>query len=64
MRRLILSAKDLDFTVSREGLCTVTEYCQRVMQSLIIRYIRMGTLDRQERLNYYGKQQGICKCHG
>lgn len=64
MRRLILSAKDLDFTVSREGLCTVTEYCQHVMQSLIIRYIRMGTLDRQEGLNYYGKQQGICKCHG
>ena len=27
-------------------------------------YIRMGTLDRQEGLNYYGKQQGICKCHG
>ena len=26
--------------------------------------IRMGTLDRQEGLNYYGKQQGICKCHG
>ena len=24
----------------------------------------MGTLDRQEGLNYYGKQQGICKCHG
>ena len=48
MRRLILSAKDLDFTVSREGLCTATEYCQHVMQSLIIRYIRMGTLDRQE----------------
>ena len=64
MRRLILSAKDLDFTVSREGLCTVTEYCQHVIQSLIIRYIRMGTLDRQEGLNYYGKQQGICKCHG
>ena len=39
MRRLILSAKDLDFTVSREGLCTATEYCQHVMQSLIIRYI-------------------------
>ncbi len=64
MRRLILSAKDLDFTVSREGLCTATEYCQHVMQSLIIRYIRMGTLDRQEGLNYYGKRQGICKCHG
>lgn len=29
-----------------------------------LRYIRMGTLDRQEGLNYYGKQQGICKCHG
>ena len=24
----------------------------------------MGTLDRQEGLNYYGKQQGICKCQG
>jgi hypothetical protein len=64
MRRLILSAKDLDFTVSREGLCTATEYCQHVMQSLIIWYIHMGTLDRQEGLNYYGKRQGICKCHG
>lgn len=32
---VVLSAKDLDFTVSREGLCTVTEYCQHVMQSLI-----------------------------
>ena len=64
MRRLILSAKDLDFTESREGLCTATEYCQHVMQSLIIWYIHMGTLDRQEGLNYYGKRQGICKCHG
>ncbi len=33
----------------------MTEYCQHVMQSLIIRHIRMGTLDRQEGLNYYGK---------
>lgn len=23
-----------------------------------------GYFDRQEGLNYYGKQQGICKCHG
>ena len=41
-------------------LCTATKYCQHVIPSLIIRYIRMGTLDRQEGLNYYGKQQGIC----
>ena len=56
--------KRFGFTVSREGLCTATKYCQHVIPSLIIRYIRMGTLDRQEGLNYYGKQQGICKCHG
>lgn len=40
--------KRFGFYSVREGLCTATEYCQHVMQSLIIRYIRMGTLDRQE----------------
>ena len=51
MKQLISSAKDLDFIVSREGSCTGTEYCQRVMQSQTIRYILMGTSVRQEELN-------------
>ena len=48
---MISSEKDLDFTVSREVLCTGTEYCQRVMQSQTIRYILMVTSVRQEELN-------------
>ncbi len=41
--------KRFDFTVSREGLCTATKYCQHVIPSPIIRYIRMGTLiDRRD----------------
>ena len=48
---MISSAKDLDCIVSREGSCTETEYCQRVMQSQTIRYILMGTSVRQEELN-------------
>ena len=51
MKQLISSAKDLYFIVSREGSCTGTEYCQRVMQSQTIRYILMGTSVRQEELN-------------
>lgn len=47
----MIYAEDLDFTVSREGSCTGTEYCQRVMQSQTIRYILMGTSVRQEELN-------------
>ena len=56
--------KRFGFYSVQRGLMYRDRILSAVMQSLIIRYIRMGTLDRQEGLNYYGKRQDICKCHG
>ena len=42
------SVKDLDFTVSREGLCTRTECYQRLTLRKTTLYILMDTSDKRE----------------
>lgn len=55
------SVKDLDFTVSREGLCTRTECYQRLTLRKTTLYILMDILDKRE---VEHEQQSIRKCHG
>ena len=40
-------AEDLDFTVSREDLCTGTGFCRQSMQKKNTQYINMDTLDKE-----------------